>query len=221
MHYPEMTKKYLDALRQQGDSFDPVAWNREMKAAKTSTADQNRTAEREYFDQHQPNAIAAQPTGDQRGEISREPKSIADTGKAAAYSKLRVRNDLKRLSAVWQESRTTRRRDAIYPYLKRVYCLIQKYRTAEQLDRLVCKAQKRFGGNSPVAEPYAAVVRGTTSGQIDRKAISKYARVLKYARKNRIRGGSVVAFIQGRGGLNACAESYAEQAAARTGADHT
>jgi len=221
MHYPEMTKKYLDALRQQGDSFDPVAWNREMKAAKTSAADQNGAAERHYLGQRQSNPVVAQPTGRQRGEISRAPKSIADTGKAAAYSKLPVRNDLKRLSAVWQESRTARRRDAIYPYLKRVYCLVQKYRIAEQLDRLICKAQKRFGGNDPVAEPYAAVVRGTTSGQIDRKAISKYARVLKYARKNRIRGGSLVAFIQGSGGLNACAECYAEKVAAKMMVAHT
>lgn len=218
MHYPEMTKRYLDAMRQQGDDFDPIAWNRQRRAANTSATNQEITMEQAGNAQSQLNVLVACQIGPQPDAKLMAPKKIADAGEAVPCTKLPARDDLKRLCAVWQQSRTAGRRDAIYPYLKRVYCLVQKYRTAGELSRLTRSTQKLAGvRRNLLAEPYAAVVRGTTSGQIDRRQVSKFSRALRYARQQKVRGKSVIDLIQGCGGINACAGLFRTSGLKRRG----
>ena len=110
------------------------------------------------------------------------------------------------------EVQRDRSRNGIYVYLQRVFSLIKRYRNQGKLDHLIRRAQKRAGvKRNNEAEPYAAVIRATTNGDIDRKAISKYSRVLRFARRFRKGDQSLETFVKSHGGINACASQAASR----------
>jgi hypothetical protein len=58
-------------------------------------------------------------------------------------------------------------------------------------------------------EPFAAVIVCTADRQkVDRRTRSKWSRTLRYAMEYKLSSEPLAAFIQRKGGINACAERF-------------
>src|SRR5215831_7057210 len=138
---------------------------------------------------------------------------ISDEGRTKTEDKPKKKGLKQRLVDVcnaWDDFQETRDRDAVYGYLRAVFSIVQHYRWKDRTKKLVRRAFK-FAG-LPVdmkADPFAVVVRCTCDQQLDRKTISKWSRVLRYAAQFKKRT-PLKTFIKNRGGINACADLYAE-----------
>jgi hypothetical protein len=126
------------------------------------------------------------------------------------YSEAALRQDLARVRKAWDECQAKRDRDAIYAYLTAVFDLVMWW-AAE--DRAVsrgrwalrlCRADLRS-----TDEPFAAIILATADrAKVDRRTRSKWSRVLRYAMEHKPVAESVAAFIQRKGGINACAARF-------------
>jgi hypothetical protein len=62
----------------------------------------------------------------------------------------------------------------------------------------------------PNDEPFAAIILCTSDpGQVDKRTRSKWSRVLRYAVEYKPSSEQLAAFIQRKGGINACAAQFA------------
>jgi hypothetical protein len=59
------------------------------------------------------------------------------------------------------------------------------------------------------ADPFAVIIRCTCEQQLNRKIISKYSRALQYVAQVKKRT-PLKTFMKKRGGINGCADRYAE-----------
>ena len=99
------------------------------------------------------------------------------------YSDAALQRDLDRLQRAWQTFQSSRRRNAVYKYLNGVFDLVSAWAAEGRAigrARRALKVQPGVGGM--YLEPFAAVLYWTTNGKAtDKKARSKWARVLRYA----------------------------------------
>ena len=106
---------------------------------------------------------------------------------------------------------TSRTRDAVYEYLAAVFSIVMHYKVRRRTARLLRHAFKfanlSFDKN---ANPFTAVIRGTSKRDIDTKTISKWARALRYVAQCKEPGTQLKAFMTQAGGVNACATRYAK-----------
>jgi hypothetical protein len=110
----------------------------------------------------------------------------------------------------WDDFQECRERDAVYGYLKTVFAVVVDYKGRRRTKRLLRRAFQ-FAG-LPLdknADPFAAVIRCTSEGNVDNKTISKWATALRYAAHCKKPGTPLKTFIKKMGGINACAERYA------------
>ena len=115
------------------------------------------------------------------------------------------------MSDAWEKLQEDRSRDAVYGYLKSVFALVKRYGGRRRTKRLVRRAFKYAG--VPVdkyADPFAAVIRGTSDGKPDNKTVSKWARALRYVARAKKPRHRLTAFMKNRGGVNACANLYTQ-----------
>jgi hypothetical protein len=210
MPLSERTKNYVQALIRDGDAFDHKTWLasiRAEEAAKSHLATEL-TAAPDFVPGH------GQPTQSQHDGVF--PPLIQSAvrqlpaGIEQKSPKTTIRDDLKRVVRAWDESQKSRERDAIYRYLTRVFKLVRNYRIRGRLNKLIRQAQRLAGlAKNKRTDAYTAVIRATTAGEIDHRAISKYARALRFS--SQTKGNQALpAFIKGVGGLNACASRFAE-----------
>ena len=61
------------------------------------------------------------------------------------------------------------------------------------------------------ADPFSAVIRCTSDDNADDKTISKWARALRYVSRCKERGMPLREFMKETGGVNACADLYAQR----------
>jgi hypothetical protein len=210
MPLSERTKKYVQAFIRDGDEFDQNKWLAQVRAeevAKQTGAD---------VGEERPNKITPCPVASvpNRNVGAYDQASPSDRQRPTAKTETAQRattTALKRLSRAWSDSQCSRNRDAIYGYLSGVFSLIQKYRQRDRLKRLIRKAQQ-FAElpRNKQADAYTAVIRATTNDEIDHRAISKYARALRYCRKHK-GDQPLEAFIKCQGGINACADLYSQR----------
>jgi hypothetical protein len=59
------------------------------------------------------------------------------------------------------------------------------------------------------ADPFSAVIRCTSRGDIDSKTTSKWSRALRYASRRKGPDRRLKRFMKEAGGVNACADRYA------------
>ena len=115
---------------------------------------------------------------------------------------------IRRASGDFQRSRA---RDAIYGYLEAVFAIVMHYKVRRRTARLLQHAFKfadcPFDSN---ADFFSAVIRCTCGGDVDSKAISKWARALRYAARRKEHDMRLQIFMKSVGGLNACAKLYAK-----------
>jgi hypothetical protein len=139
-------------------------------------------------------------------QVHRAPK-----GKAG---ELRIRPRLKKIRDVWDDFQASRTRDAVYGYLEAVFAIVEHYKVRRKTKTLLRHAFKfaelPFDRN---ADPFTAVIRCTCGDLADSKAISKWARALRYVARCKERGTPLKMFMKEAGGVNACAELYARNLA--------
>jgi hypothetical protein len=100
----------------------------------------------------------------------------------------------------------------VYGYLEAVFAIVMHYKVRRRTTRLLRHAFRfadlPFDKN---ADPFTAVIRCTTGGDVDSKTISKYARALRYVARREEPDMRLKRFMQQAGGINACASLYAKQ----------
>jgi hypothetical protein len=131
-------------------------------------------------------------------------KSINCTGQS-------LRRRLEVVSFAWDEFQSCCRRDAIYPFLQRVFSLVERYEQRGRAKRLMRDILKLTGLRADAdTNIYALIIRvAAGSDRVDRKQSSKLSRVLRFAAEYKPKRVSLRAFIQARGGLNEVADLYA------------
>ena len=107
------------------------------------------------------------------------------------------------VSHIWDDLQETRHRDAVYDYLAAAYALVEHYRLKGRTKKLVRRAcesaEVPYDKN---ADPFAAVIRCTCDGELDRKTVSKWSRALRAAARLKHRM-PLKKFMKARGGINA------------------
>ncbi len=215
MELPPRTQSYIAALVRDGAAFDYEKWRAASTATNQKVAPDPATPVTHSRIGSRPSDLS-QPSGATivaSRVAGRRPCPLTIRRRQHAFSpRSLVRQDLKRLSDVWGDVQGNRQRDAVHGYLQEVFRVVRRYRQTGRLKRLVRGAREMAGTTIRRSRAaYAIVIRATAGGAIDRKAISRYARVLKAARRHKRRGQSLKAFIKASGGLNACAGLYARR----------
>jgi len=137
--------------------------------------------------------------------LSHEP--ARKTAKAQVYRRLAE------IHNAWDAFQANRARDAVYGYLEAVFTIVQHYKVRRKTKKLLRHAFKfaelPFDNN---ADPFSAVIRCTTDDNVDRKAISKWARALRYVGHCKVAPAQLNTFMKETGGVNACADRSAKAA---------
>jgi hypothetical protein len=146
-----------------------------------------------------------------KGNPARRPVTSDDCHtKTEGKPKKSLAKRLIHVEHVWDDFQETRNRDAVYGYLRAVFSIVQHYRWKGRTKKLIRRAFKfaelPFDKN---ADPFAVIIRCTCDQQLDRKTVSKWSRVLRYAGQFKKRT-PLKTFIKKRGGINACADLYAK-----------
>jgi hypothetical protein len=123
-----------------------------------------------------------------------------------------LRDRLEVVSLAWGEFRSSCSRDAIYPFLQRVFSLVERYERRGRAKRLMRDILKLTGLRADAdTNIYALIIRvAAGSDGVDRKKSSKLSRVLRFAAEFKPKRVSLRAFIQARGGLNEVAGLYTQ-----------
>lgn len=210
IQYPELTRKYLEALAREEEDFRPTEW---AKRELVKTRPQ-RPSGSVSFEQtaSQPRSLSQHHAGTGLQRIRPIPSAARSSSVTLSDQPTRrgMRKEILRICDAWEEYRESRRRDAIYPYLSRVFGLVQRYSRSKKAKRLLRRACKfagiQFDGS---VDPFATIIRCTSGKEALPKDISKWSRALRYAARGRRRRTSVKDFIKEAGGINACANRYA------------
>jgi hypothetical protein len=124
--------------------------------------------------------------------------------------KARLRRWLEKIRGAWDDFQASRARDAVYGYLEAVFAIVTHYKVRRRTSRLLRHAFEF--ANLPFdknADPFTAVIRCTSRGDIDSKTTSKWSRALRYVARSKQPGIGLQAFMKEAGGVDACADGYA------------
>jgi hypothetical protein len=209
--------KYFDALCREGDKFNYAAWLKRVREEDArDRGDSNGVGERRA------DPISVDISVRQIGQLAGNVRSnLSHVGPCRpAAPDLRVRDpkpeprsterNLLKVCKACDKFLASRRRDAVYGYLRSVYSIVTSYRMRKRLDRLIRRAC-RFAQlpEGSTADPFATIIRCTCRGRLDQKTVSKMARALRYADHRQRPVRLFVRFMKRVGGINGCAENYA------------
>jgi hypothetical protein len=138
-----------------------------------------------------------------------KPKVNFKRGYYVGSSDAGLNQGLETLRDLWLKVQSSRDRDAIYEYLTAAYELVLCWKIEDQHVQRAKRALKINGLAPPVndPEPFAAVIAASVSPKkLDRRQLSKYARVLRFAARLNCHPRDFKRLVKYRyGGLNACA----------------
>jgi hypothetical protein len=118
-------------------------------------------------------------------------------------------SELTAVTVAWNEYQANRDRNAVYGYLEALFSIVAKWtRLGCAKSRAVQALASRGLEGSKNVEPFAAVIACTAT--VDRKTKSKWSRTLRQAARLKDKAESLLAFIKGQGGINACAANFSE-----------
>jgi hypothetical protein len=139
--------------------------------------------------------------------------SINIAAKSMSRPKQSIRERLEVVAHAWTEFQSSFSRDAIYPFLQRVFSLVERYERRGRAKRLMRDILKLTGFRADAdTNIYALIIRVAAAPDgVDRKQTSKLSRVLRFAAEFKSKRVSLRAFIQARGGLNEVAALYARR----------
>ena len=129
------------------------------------------------------------------------------------YSSEAMRQDLERVAKIWRDFQSSRTRDAVYGYLAAIFALVEWWTIDKrEISRARLALQLRGIGIPEEIEPFAAVIVATSHpAKLDKRMISKWSRVLRYAAKYKTKSEPLQRFVERKGGLNKCASRYARR----------
>jgi hypothetical protein len=119
--------------------------------------------------------------------------------------------DIERLRDLWQKVQASRARDAIYDYLAAAYQLVLCWQV-EHRERQRARRALKINGLAPPKnpEPFGAVIAASVAPKkLDRRQLSKYSRVLRFAARLNCHPSDFKRLIKDRcGGINSCAARF-------------
>ena len=123
-----------------------------------------------------------------------------------------IRQRLEKIRDAWEDFQANRNRDAVYGYLEAVFAIVSHYKTRRTTNKLLKHAFK-FASLplDKAADPFTAIIRCTCADLADSKAISKWARALRYVLRCKAPEIRLKMFMKEARGVNACAELYARR----------
>jgi hypothetical protein len=210
---PPRTADYVATLIRDGDDFDYRKWLQQVQSKgpqgrqrPTITSGQIASAE-----------IAPPPSILRRRKASslftRRQPIVRDINRSHP-STAPIAQWLRKVHEAWNDFQGNRTRDAVYGYLQAVFAIVAHYKVRRRTKKLLRHAFKfadlPFDEN---ADPFTAIIR-CTSEYADGKAISKWARALRYVARCKVLPTRLKTFMKEVGGVNACADRYAAEAAA-------
>jgi hypothetical protein len=126
------------------------------------------------------------------------------------YCKEALRQDLTRVRIAWDECQSSRDRNAIYSYLTAMFDLVMWWAASNRAVSRARWALRLQGVDLPTTdEPFAAVILCTADRQkADKRTRSKWSRMMRYAAEYKTNAEPLAAFVQRKGGINACASRF-------------
>jgi hypothetical protein len=133
-----------------------------------------------------------------------------------SYSKEALAQDLRRVRGAWEACQTRRDRNAIYGYLNAVFDLVAWWAAEDRAIGRARRALHLLGLDLPTTdEPFAAIIFCTSDRQkVDKRMRSKWSRMMRYAAEYKSTSEPLAAFVQRKGGINACASRFTQMARA-------
>jgi hypothetical protein len=128
----------------------------------------------------------------------------------ATYTSKDLVCDLVRMRNAWEMYQSRRDRDAIYIYLKRVFLVVRKW---FKVGGTWYRAALHFQGDDhpDISDPFAIAIHCSSDQKVvDRKTRSKWSRALRYVHEEKPKSQGLAQFMQAQGGVNACAQAYAD-----------
>lgn len=143
-------------------------------------------------------------------------KKLHARQRQAGYSPKKLKSDLKRVRAVFDNVAASRDRFAIYKYWHAVYKLRRKWRRLQRNEGVKIKkiANRAFQGGIPANSggdgPLRLIIDATMSTKVQNPTVrtrlsklrSKYFSLLNYVYKQKVTTRNVEKFIEHHGGLN-------------------
>jgi hypothetical protein len=211
------TAKYVEAMMREGDDFDYFKWLRRvreedarLKSVAVSTSIQPIAPRLDH-----PAKIAQNP--DEFRETAHKEKHkpavrrVIHGTRSVDKPRKSIRQRLGDVCDAWDDFQGSRNRDAVYGYLRAVFSIVKHYSGRRRTKRLMRRAY-RFAGLSidMNADSLVAVIRCTCEHKLDNKTISKWSRALRYVARVKKPRTRVETFMKHQGGVNACADRYAQ-----------
>jgi hypothetical protein len=211
----EMTLRYLEAERREGDNFNPERWLEQIRAEKASQQVES------------PPPVTAKEVGPKTTLCDRADNAVSgltyhfirrrtlkEVTKSSAGKELvdlSLRVAMAKIFAAWDKFLRTKSRDSIYPYLKAVYAVVRRAKKERRTGKLLRYVTRKAGLHyDRDVDPFATIIRSSSAHQLDAKMISKLARALRYAAFRKWPPGVLKSSIKRLGGINAAADRYAK-----------
>ena len=143
---------------------------------------------------------------------SSEPGSRAKIKEQAlALKQSRFSSELARLRAVSKRTFSSDNRMAVQTFLGAVFDQVSRWQAEDRLEEELYRLLDSLKAPVPlkIGEAFAVVIY-CTAPHVDQKSRSKWARALRYAAGNKPKDESIKKFFKRKGGINACASSYAQ-----------
>jgi hypothetical protein len=121
-------------------------------------------------------------------------------------------SELDKARKAFQESQSTRRRDAIYGYLSEVFRTVRRWKEGNCVQSRVHQALKAAGRRIPIQtrEPFGVILICTSD--VDTKTRSKWSRALRFAERALPDAENLSKFMKRLGGINECADRFSNRA---------
>ena len=132
------------------------------------------------------------------------------------YSREALKQDLFRVRTSWEYCQANRDRNAIYGYLSAVFDLVMWWKAEDRAISRARWALRLQGADLPTTdEPFAALILCTADhDKVDKRTRSKWSRMMRYAAEYKSTSEPLAAFVQRKGGINACASRFTQMARA-------
>jgi hypothetical protein len=214
----DRTAKYVEAMIRLGPKFDYSAWLAELRlegerarSARAPAVPSRNTdvarAEEPIPEKKEPSSSVFarhamfRPVCSTLGMGGRRP-----TNHVAKWNDHSMAPDLSRVRSAFAVFKSSRNRDAIYPFLQNVYELVKSWEEQGTCRRRVRRILASRGLRGGSREPYAAVILATAD--VDAKTRSKWSRALRYVAKFNRDDEYFRGFMKRRGGINDCAAAF-------------
>lgn len=215
------TAKYVEAFTQEGDNFNFAEWLERVRDEEAKRVPPTITL-RDVAAVRADNPINASNSWDARpclgpaviGKLALNLRAFRRQHRQAKSKtpKARLRRWFEKIHRAWGVSQASRRRDAIYIFLEKVFTVVEHYKLRRRTRRLVRHAF-RFADLpfSKHVDAFTAVIRSTSDDNLDSKTISKWARALRYVARCKKPDVDLTEFMKEAGGVNGCAARYAQR----------